>query len=157
MAGRIEAHLKAQGIELPNASTPAANYVPFVRSGNLVFVSGQVSQWNGERKFLGKLGREFDIPEGQQAARLCALNLVAHMKNAVGGDLDRIVRVVRLTGDENSMPDFTNQPQVLNGASDVMVEIFGEAGRHARSAVGMASLPGGVAVEVEGIFEISGA
>lgn len=157
MAGRIEAHLKAQGIELPNASTPAANYVPFVRSGNLVFVSGQVSQWNGERKFLGKLGREFDIPEGQQAARLCALNLVAHMKNAVGGDLDRIVRVVRLTGYVNSMPDFTNQPQVLNGASDVMVEIFGEAGRHARSAVGMASLPGGVAVEVEGIFEISGA
>jgi enamine deaminase RidA (YjgF/YER057c/UK114 family) len=156
MARRIDAHLKQRGIELPNASAPAANYVPFVRSGNLVFVSGQVSQWNGERKFIGKLGGELDVPEGQQAARLAALNLVAHARAAAGGDLDR-VRVLRLTGYVNSTPDFVNQPQVVNGASDVMVEIFGDAGRHARSAVGVASLPGGVAVEVEGIFEISGA
>ena len=156
MAGRIEAHLKAKGIELPNASAPAANYVPFTKTGNLVYVSGQVSQWNGERKFIGKLGAEFGVPEGQQAARLCALNLVAHARAAAGGDLDRL-RVLRLTGYVNSAPDFTNQPQVVNGASDVMVEIFGDAGRHARSAVGVASLPGGVAVEVEGIFEITAA
>jgi enamine deaminase RidA (YjgF/YER057c/UK114 family) len=155
MAGRIDAHLKQKGIELPNASAPAANYVPFVKVGNLVYVSGQVSQWNGERKFLGKLGAEFGIPEGQQAARLCALNLVAHARVAAGGDLDR-VRVIRLTGYVNSTPDFVNQPQVVNGASDAMVEVFGDAGRHARSAVGVASLPGGVAVEIEGIFEIAG-
>jgi enamine deaminase RidA (YjgF/YER057c/UK114 family) len=155
MAGRIDAHLRQKGIELPNASAPAANYVPFVKVGNLVYVSGQVSQWNGERKFLGKLGAEFGVPEGQQAARLCALNLVAHARVAAGGDLDRL-RVVRLTGYVNSTPDFVNQPQVVNGASDAMVEVFGDAGRHARSAVGVASLPGGVAVEVEGIFEITG-
>lgn len=154
MAGRIEAHLKAKGIELPAASAPAANYVPFTRTGNLVYVSGQVSQWNGERKFIGKLGAEFAVAEGQQAARLCALNLVAHARVAAGGDLDR-VRVLRLTGYVNSTPDFTSQPQVLNGASDAMAEIFGEAGKHARSAVGVAALPGGVAVEVEGIFEIT--
>ena len=154
MAGRIEAQLKSKGIELPNASAPAANYVPFVKVGNLVYVSGQVAQWNGERKFIGRLGAGFGVPEGQQAARLCALNLVAHAAVAAGGDLDRL-RVVRLTGYVNSTPDFTSQPQVLNGASDVMVEIFGDAGRHARSAVGVASLPGGVAVEVEGIFEIT--
>jgi len=156
MAGRIDASLKDKGIELPNASAPAANYVPFVRVGNLVYVSGQVSQWNGERKFIGKLGRELGIPEGQQAARLCALNLVAHARIAAGGDLDRIVRVVRLTGYVNSMPDFIQQPQVVNGASDLMVEIFGDAGRHARSAVGVASLPSGVSVEVEAIFELAG-
>ena len=156
MAGRIDQHLKAKGIELPNASTPAANYVPFTRTGNLVYVSGQVSQWNGERKFIGKLGAEFGVAEGQQAARLCALNLVAHARVAAGGDLDR-VRVLRLTGYVNSTPDFTSQPQVVNGASDAMVEIFGDAGKHARSAVGVAALPGGVAVEIEGIFEIAAA
>ena len=154
MGGRIDEQLKAKGIELPNASAPAANYVPFTRTGNLVYVSGQVSQWNGERKFIGKLGAEFGVAEGQQAARLCALNLVAHARVAAGGDLDR-VRVLRLTGYVNCTPDFTNQPQVVNGASDAMVEVFGDAGKHARSAVGVASLPGGVAVEVEGIFEIA--
>ena len=154
MAGRIEAHLKAKGIELPDASTPAANYVPFTKCGNVVYVSGQVSQWNGERKFIGQLGAQFDVEEGRQAARLCALNLVAHARVAAGGDLDR-VRVLRLTGYVSSTPGFTSQPQVINGASDVMVEIFGEAGKHARSAVGVAALPGGVAVEVEGIFEIT--
>ena len=154
MGGRIDEQLKAKGIELPNASTPAANYVPFTRTGNLVYVSGQVSQWNGERKFIGKLGAELGVAEGQQAARLCALNLVAHARVAAGGDLDR-VRVLRLTGYVNCTPDFTSQPQVVNGASDAMVEVFGDAGKHARSAVGVASLPGGVAVEVEGIFEIT--
>jgi enamine deaminase RidA (YjgF/YER057c/UK114 family) len=156
MGGRIDEQLKAKGIELPGASAPAANYVPFTRTGSLVYVSGQVSQWNGERKFIGKLGAEFGVAEGQQAARLCALNLVAHARVAAGGDLDR-VRVLRLTGYVNCTPDFANQPQVVNGASDVMVEIFGDAGKHARSAVGVASLPGGVAVEVEAIFEIAAA
>jgi enamine deaminase RidA (YjgF/YER057c/UK114 family) len=153
MAGNIDARLKGLGIELPSASTPAANYVPFTRVGSVIYVSGQVSQWNGERKFIGKLGAQFGVAEGQQAARLCALNLIAHAKTAAGGDLDRL-RVLRLTGYVNSMPDFTNQPQVVNGASDLMVEVFGDAGRHARSAVGVASLPGGVAVEVEAIFEL---
>lgn len=155
MGGRIDEQLRAKGVALPNASSPAANYVPFTRAGNIVYVSGQVSQWNGERKFIGKLGAEFSVAEGQQAARLAALNLVAHARVAAGGDLDR-VRVLRLTGYVNCTPDFTSQPQVVNGASDAMVEIFGDAGRHARSAVGVASLPGGVAVEVEGIFEIVG-
>lgn len=155
MAGRIDAILKEKGIELPDASAPVANYVPFVRIGGLVHVSGQIPQWNGERRFIGHLGEQLDVPEGQKAARLCALNLVAHARVAAGGDLDR-VRVVRLTGYVSSTPAFTAHPQVVNGASDAMVEIFGEAGRHARSAVGVASLPGGVAVEVEGIFEIAG-
>ena len=154
MAGRIDAHLKQKGIELPNASAPAANYVPFVRVGNLVYVSGQVSQWNGERKFLGKLGAEFGVPEGQQAARLCALNLIAHLRAALDGDLDRVVRCVRIAGFVNSMPEFTAQSQVLNGASDLFVEIFGDAGRHARMAVGVAALPYDVAVEVEAVFEV---
>ena len=150
----IDDRLRSLGIELPMPSAPGANYVPFVRSGNLVFLTGQLSQWNGERRFIGKLGREFEVDQGKQAARLCALNLVAHVRVAAGGDLDR-VRVLRLTGYVNCTPDFTSQPQVVNGASDAMVEVFGDAGKHARSAVGVASLPGGVAVEVEGIFEIA--
>ena len=121
MAGRIDAHLQSRGIELPSASTPAANYVPFTRTGNVVYVSGQVSQWNGERKFIGKLGAEFGIEEGRQAARLCALNLVAHARVAAGGDLDR-VRVLRLTGYVNSTPDFTSQPQVVNGQASLFVD-----------------------------------
>ena len=155
MPGRIDARLKEKSIELPNASAPAANYVPFVMSGNLVYVSGQVSQWNGERRFVGKLGDGLEVADGQLAARMCALNLVAHLRNAAGGDLDRVARVVRLTGYVNCAPGFVEQPKVVNGASDLMVEIFGDAGRHARSAVGVASLPSGVAVEVEGIFELT--
>jgi enamine deaminase RidA (YjgF/YER057c/UK114 family) len=154
MSGRIAARITERNIELPNASSPGANYVPYVRSGNLLFVTGQLSQWNGERRFIGKLGREFGVEEGQQAARLCALNLVAHVRNAVDGDLDRVVRCVRIAGFVNSEPNFTAQSQVINGASDVIVDIFGEAGRHARMAVGVAVLPYDVAVEVEAIFEI---
>jgi enamine deaminase RidA (YjgF/YER057c/UK114 family) len=154
MSGRIAARVAERNIELPNASSPGANYVPYVRSGNLLFVTGQLSQWNGERRFIGKLGREFGVEEGQQAARLCALNLVAHVRNAVDGDLDRVVRCVRIAGFVNSEPNFTAQSQVINGASDVLVDIFGEAGRHARMAVGVAVLPYDVAVEVEAIFEI---
>jgi enamine deaminase RidA (YjgF/YER057c/UK114 family) len=154
VSGKIEALLQERKIELPQASTPAANYVPVVRSGNLLFISGQVSQWNGERRFIGKLGREISLEDGQQAARLCALNIVAHVRAALGGDLDRVVRVVRLGGFVNSAEDFVQQPLVVNGASDLMVEIFGENGRHARTAVGVNALPGGVAVEVEAVVEV---
>ena len=153
MAGRIDARLNELGLELPVPSTPGANYVPFVRSGALVFVTGQLSQWNGERRFIGKLGREWGIEEGRQAARLCALNLIAHLKTAGGGDLDAVRRCVRIAGFVNSMPDFLAHSQVINGASDVFVEVFGEAGRHARMAIGVAALPYDVAVEVEGVFE----
>jgi len=154
MSGRIDARLKELGLELPAPSTPGANYVPFVRSGMLVFVTGQLSQWNGERRFVGKLGHEWTVDEGRQAARLCALNLIAHLKTAAGGDLDRVRRCVRLAGYVNSTPDFLAQSQVMNGASDVFVDVFGDAGRHARMAVGVAVLPYDVAVEVEGVFEV---
>lgn len=152
---RIDERLRELAIDLPDASTPGANYVPSVRSGNLLYLTGQLSQWNGERRFIGKLGREFDIAAGQQAARLCALNLIAHLRQALDGDLDRVVRCVRIAGYVNSVPDFTGQSQVVNGASDVFVSVFGEAGRHTRMAVGVSALPYDVAVEVEGIFEVS--
>jgi len=153
--GQVDARLKALQVELPQASKPGANYVPFVRSGNLVFLTGQLSQWNGERRFVGKLGREFGVPEGQEAARLCALNLLAQLRVALDGDLDRVVRTVRLAGYVNSAPDFVSQSQVMNGASDLFVNVLGEAGRHTRMAVGVSALPYDVAVEVEGIFEVA--
>ena len=146
--------LKELGIELPEPSKPGANYVPAVRTGNLVYLTGQLSQWNGERRFIGKLGREFGVEEGQQAARLCALNLVALLQAELEGDLDRVVRCVRIAGYVNSMPDFVAQSQVINGASDLFVEIFQDAGRHTRMAVGVSALPYDVAVEVEGLFEV---
>ena len=155
MAGTIDARLAELGIELPDAPAPAANYVPFVVSGNLVFVAGQVTVWNGDIRFKGRLGEDMDVDEGYQAARLCGLNLIAQAKVAAGGDLDRIKRVVKLGGFVNSTPDFTDQPKVVNGASDLMGEVFGDdAGKHARFAVGAVSLPLGVSVEVDGVFEL---
>ena len=154
MSGTIDARLRQLGIELPEPASPVANYVPFAVSGNLVFIAGQLCLWNGERRFPGKLGAEIAIPDGQQAARLCALNILAHLRVACGGDLDRVRRCLRLGGFVNCTPDFTDMPQVVNGASDLMVEVFGDKGRHARAAVGVSSLPAGVAVEVEGTFEI---
>jgi enamine deaminase RidA (YjgF/YER057c/UK114 family) len=154
MAGRIDQRLKDLGIELPEPSKPGANYVPYVRTGDLLFMTGQLSQWNGERRFIGKLGREYRIEEGQQAARLCALNVLAHARAALGGDLDRVVRCVRLAGYVNGVPEFTGHSQVMNGASDLFVQIFGEAGRHARMAVGVSALPYDVAVEVEAVLEV---
>jgi len=150
----VESRMKALGIELPQPSTPGANYVPFVRVGNLVFLTGQLSQWNGERKFVGKLGREFDVPEGQAAARLCVLNLLAHLRVALAGDLDRVVQTVRVAGYVNSTPEFVGQSQVMNGASDLLGEVLGAAGRHTRMAVGVSALPYDVAVEVEAVFEV---
>jgi enamine deaminase RidA (YjgF/YER057c/UK114 family) len=154
MPGRIDDRLKELGIELPQPSKPGANYVATVRTGDLIFITGQLAQWNGERRFIGKLGREFGVEEGQQAARLCALNLVAHLRDALDGDLDRVVRCVRIAGYVNSVPDFVAQSQVLNGASDLFVEIFQDAGRHTRMAVGVSALPYDVAVEVEAVFEV---
>jgi len=154
MSGRIEARLNELGIELPQPSAPVANYVPYTVSGNLVFVSGQLCVWNGERRFVGKLGAGISIADGQQAARLCALNILAHLRVACGGDLDRVRHCLRLGGFVNCTPEFTEMPQVVNGASDLMVELFGEIGRHARAAVGVSSLPGGVTVEVEATFAI---
>jgi enamine deaminase RidA (YjgF/YER057c/UK114 family) len=154
MSGTIEARLKQLGIELPQASAPVANYVPYTISGKLVVISGQITMRNGRPEFIGKLGRDIGIADGQQAARLCALNLLAHLRVAAGGDRDPVKRCLRLGGFVNCMPDFTDMPQVVNGASDLMVEVFGDAGRHARAAVGVNSLPAGVAVEVEGLFEL---
>jgi len=154
MTGRIEARLKELGIELPKAGEVAGNYVPFVRSGDLLFIAGQLPVWMGERRFPGKLGREISIEQGQQAARLCGLNIFAHLRNAVNGDLDRVVRCVRLGGFVNSTEDFSEQPQVVNGCSNLMVEILGDQGRHARTAVGVNVLPFNLAVEVDGIFEV---
>jgi enamine deaminase RidA (YjgF/YER057c/UK114 family) len=154
MSGTIDARLRQLGIELPEPASPVANYVPFAVSGNLVFIAGQICQWNGERRYVGKLGAEIGIPDGQQAARLCALNILAHLRVACGGDLDFVRRCLRLGGFVNCTPEFTDMPQFVNGASDLMVEVFGDKGRHARAAVGVSSLPAGVAVEVEGTFEI---
>lgn len=154
MAGKIEARLAELTIELPSAMPPVANYVPTVQTGDLIFVAGQICQWNGERRHVGRLGGGISIAEGQQAARLCALNILAQLRVACGGDLDRVRRCLRLGGFVNCAPDFTDMPQVINGASDLMVAIFGDIGRHARLAVGASSLPGGLAVEIEATFEI---
>lgn len=154
MSGRIEARLRELGVELPQATAPMANYVPFTLAGTLVFVAGQISQWNGRPRHVGKLGGGIGIEDGRDAARLCALNILTHLRTACGGDLDRVRRVAQLRGFVNCTPDFTDMPEVVNGASDLMVEIFGDPGRHARAAVGVASLPAGVAVEVEAVFEI---
>lgn len=146
--------LTALGIELPRPSTPGANYVQFVHTGTLLFLTGQLSQWNGERRYIGKLGREFTVEEGQRAARLSALNLLAHLRAAVANDIDRVVRCVRVVGYVNATDDFTGHSQVINGASDLFVDVLGEAGRHTRMAIGTNGLPYGVAVEVEAVFEI---
>jgi enamine deaminase RidA (YjgF/YER057c/UK114 family) len=155
MSGHIDARLKEHGIELPQVSPPQGAYVPYVISGNLVFLAGQIPMLNGEIQLKGKLGDDVSLEDGQKAARICGLNLIAQLRQAVGGDLDRVVRVVKLTGFVNSTPDYEAQPKVVNGVSDLMSEAFGERGAHARAAVGVSSLPLGVPVEVEGIFEIA--
>lgn len=147
----IDARLEELGITLPDAAAPAANYVPTVRTGNLLYVSGQVPIQDG-KLVVGQLGAGYSVEDGAAAARLCGLSLIAQVRKAVG-DLDK-VRVLKLNGFVNATGDFGDHPAVVNGASDLMVEVFGDKGRHARSAVGSSSLPFGVAVEVEGIFEI---
>ena len=154
MSNAFEQRLSELGLSLPDAPTPAANYVPFVQSGALVFISGQISS-GADGLICGKLGADLAVEDGVGAARACGLALIAQLRAACGGDLTRLRRVVKLTGFVNCTPDFTDQPKVVNGASDLMVAVFGEAGRHARAAVGAPSLPLGVAVEIEGVFEIS--
>lgn len=150
-----DARLAALKLELPNPAAPAANYVPTVIAGNLLFVAGQITIFNGEVRYLGKLGADVDLETGVKAARLCGLNIISQARAALGGSLDRIKRCVKVGGFVNCTPDFINHPQVVNGASDLMVEVFGDAGKHARFAVGAVSLPRGVAVEVDAIFEIA--
>ena len=154
MAGEVDARLAELGIEVPEAAAPVANYVGYVQSGNLVFVSGQVTLAGGEFKFQGKVGADFSVEEGQEAARICAINIIAQLKAACGGDLDRVRRIVKLGGFVNATPEFTDQPKVINGASDLMVAVFGDAGRHSRAAVSAGALPLGVAVEVDAVAEI---
>ncbi|GAA4220364.1 enamine deaminase RidA (YjgF/YER057c/UK114 family) [Sagittula marina] len=154
MSNPIEDRLSALGLSLPDAPAPAANYVPFVRTGDTLYVSGQISMANGAL-ITGKVGADLSVEEGTAAARACALSLLAQVKAACDGDLTRLKRVVKLVGFVNSPAEFTDQPKVINGASDLMVEVLGDAGRHARSAVSAASLPLGVAVEIEGIFEVA--
>ncbi len=154
MAGTIDARLAELGLTLPDAPAPAANYVPSVRAGDLLFVSGQISQ-GPDGLIKGKLGETMDLAEGAEAARRCGLSLLAQARAALGGDLGRVVRVVKLTGFVNSTADFTDQPKVINGCSDLMVAVFGEAGRHARAAVSAPALPLGVAVEIEAVFQVA--
>jgi len=149
-----EARLAELGIDLPRAVPPAANYVPARRSGNVVYIAGQVPTADGKDHFVGKLGRDVSIEDGQKAARLCAINILAQLRTAMGGSLDDVVGCLRLGGFVNAVPEFGDHPKVINGASDLMVAVFGEAGRHARAAVGCASLPRNVAVEVDAIFEV---
>ncbi len=150
----IETRLSELGVTLPDAPAPAANYVPYVITGNTVYVSGQISM--GPDGFItGKLGDTVSVEDGAAAAKTCATGLLAQLKAACDGDIDRLVRVVKLVGFVNSTADFTDQPKVVNGASDFLVEALGDKGRHARSAVSAGSLPFGVSVEIEGIFEIA--
>jgi len=150
----IEQRLTDLGITLPDASAPAANYVPFVQVGNTLYVSGQISR-SDDGLITGVLGDNMSVEDGAAAAKTCALQLLAQVKAACGGDLGRLKRVVKLTGFVNSTKEFTDQPKVVNGCSDFLVEALGDMGRHARSAVSAGALPLGVAVEIEGIFEIS--
>ena len=153
MAGTFETKLNNLGVTLPDGPAPAANYVPYVQVADTLYVSGQISQ-NTDGFITGKLGADMSVEDGAAAAKTCAISLLAQVKAACGGDLDRLVRVVKLSGFVNSTQDFVDQPKVINGASDFLGEALGDAGKHARAAVSAPSLPMGVAVEIEGVFQI---
>lgn len=155
MSDAIEGRLKELGIVLPQAAAPAANYVPYVISGNLLYLSGQLPMENGKIGVTGHLGRDVDVAGGQRAAELCAINILAQAKAALGGDLSRIKRLIKLNGFVASTPDFVEQHLVINGASNLLANVLGEAGKHARAAVGMAALPLNAAVEIDAILEIA--
>jgi enamine deaminase RidA (YjgF/YER057c/UK114 family) len=155
MAGKIDARLKELGIELPTPPAPVASYVPFVVSGNLVFVSGQVTMGPKGLEYVGRVGADISADDAKAAAKLCAINVIAQLKAACGGDLDRVTRCVKVGVFVNAVPDYTQHPEVANGASDLFMAVFGDAGKHARAAVGAGSLPRGVACEVEAVFEIA--
>lgn len=150
----IEQKLASLKIVLPEPASPAGNYVPSVLVGDMVYIAGQVPRRDGKLQVVGKVGGELIVAQGQEAARMCALNILAQLKVACGGDLDRVVRCIRLTGYVNCTPDFREQPKVINGASDLLVDIFGDRGRHARTAVGASALPGNAACEIESLFQI---
>ncbi|NRB31443.1 MAG: RidA family protein [Rhizobiaceae bacterium] len=154
MAGKVDQRLAELGVELPDAPAPAANYVPYTISGNQLIVSGQITMGPNGLEYVAKLGADADFETGQAAARLCAINILAQAKAALG-DLDRITQVLKIQGFVNATPDFTQHPAVINGASDFLVEVLGDAGKHARAAVGMGSLPLGVAVEIDAIIEFA--
>ena len=151
---RISERLDALGIVLPPPSKPAANYVPWRRTGNLVYIAGQVPIVDGQFAWIGKVGRDFTTEEAQACARVVGLSVLAQLSGALDGDLDRVVQAVKLNGFVNCTDDYGEQPHVINGASNLMIEVFGESGRHARAAVGVAGLPFGVAVEIDGVFEV---
>ena len=156
MVGEIDKRLKELGVELPEARDPkVAKILSSNIAGNILYISGQVPQWNGEMTFIGKVGREFDIQEGRKAARLCALNVIAHAKKALNGNLDRVVKVAKIKGYVNTTPDLIEVAEVVNGASELFVDVFGEAGRHARTVAGVNVMPFDVAIEVEADFLIS--
>lgn len=155
MTNRVLEALSQMGITLPKAAAPAANYVPYVIAGNQVIISGQLPIKDGKPHFIGQMGRDFSIEEGQECAKYCGINLLAQLESAVGGDWGRVKRCLRLGVFVNSTADFTDQPKVANGVSDFLVAVLGDAGKHARAAVGVAQLPLGVAVEVDAIFEIA--
>jgi enamine deaminase RidA (YjgF/YER057c/UK114 family) len=155
MSGRITDRLKELGIELPKAPAPVANYVPWVKTGSLLFISGQITVGPNGLEYVGTVGRDVSVEDAKRAARLAAINVVAQASAALNGDLDRVVRVVKVTGFVNSVNGFADQPAVINGASDLFVEVFGDMGRHARAAVGSSSLPRNTSVEVEAILEIA--
>ena len=151
----VEARLKELNLVLPTPPAPVASYVPSVASGKQVYISGQVTLTPEGLKYVGTVGKELSLEDGKAAARLCALNVIAQAKAACGGDLERVTRIVKITVFVNAVPGFTQHPEVANGASDLLVEVFGERGKHARSAVGAVSLPRNVATEVEAILEIA--
>ncbi len=155
MTNAIDVRLAELGIKLPEPPAPVASYVPYVISGKQVFISGQVTLEAGALKYVGTVGKDLTLEDGRAAARLCAVNLLAQLKAAAGGDLSKVKRCVRLGVFVNAVPGFTQHPEVANGASDLMLEVFGDAGRHARAAVGAGSLPRNVAVEVEAVFELA--
>jgi enamine deaminase RidA (YjgF/YER057c/UK114 family) len=152
--GLIDKRLAELGIVLPAPAQPVATYVPWVRTGNLVYISGQGAMKDGKLQYAGRVGDTVPIEDAIASARLTAINVIAHLRDACGGDLDRVKRIVKLLGFVNCTPAFGDHPKVINGASDLMVEVFGDKGRHARSAVGAPSLPFGLSVEVEAIVEI---
>jgi enamine deaminase RidA (YjgF/YER057c/UK114 family) len=155
MSDQIAARLKEMGISLPEAAAPAANYVPYVINGNLLYISGQLPLEGGKIAVSGHLGKNVNLPTGQRAAELCAINILAQAKAALGGDLGRVKRVIKLNGFVSSTPDFVEQHLVINGASNLIAGVLGEAGKHARAAVGMAALPMNAAVEIDAVMEVA--
>lgn len=154
MTSIIEERMQSLGISLPEANPPAANYLPYIKTGNLIYIAGQTCKYNGVLQYVGKVGKEFNVEEGQQAARLCALNIVLQIKNACGGCLEKVKRCLRLNVFINATDDFTEHATIADGASNLMVDIFGEQGKHVRTSLGTNSLPSQTTIEIDAIFEV---